>query len=78
MIFFHGAMGKSIPQFQTMFENSSSCCWENEVGDEVFKLVLVDLGLFILIGVLLHLTRAAVVKFCCCRRVSYSILIVFF
>ena len=47
------------------------------MGDEVFKLVLVDLGLFILIGVLLHLTRAAVVKFCCCRMVSYSILIVF-
>ena len=54
--------------FQTLSDNSS-CCWENQVGDEVFKVVLLDLGLFILIGVLLHLTRAGIVKFCCCSKV---------
>ncbi|KAH3725132.1 hypothetical protein DPMN_050963 [Dreissena polymorpha] len=31
-------------------QKKESCCWENEVGEEVFKVILVDLGLIIAVG----------------------------
>lgn len=48
-----------------------SCCWENEVGEEVFKVILVDLGLLIAVGILFHLHRALWAK-CTCKMVGIS------
>ena len=49
------------------------CCWENEVGEEVFKVILVDLGIIIAVGSLVHLSRA-VLKKLCFPSVRYSLL----
>ncbi|XP_060579899.1 transmembrane channel-like protein 1, partial [Ruditapes philippinarum] len=51
--------------------NSTSSCWENEVGEEVFKVVLVDLGILFAVGILFHLHRALWVN-CTCKMIGYS------
>ena len=38
------------------------CCWENEVGEEVFKVVLIDLGQILVTTLLMDYLRAALVK----------------
>lgn len=50
---------------------NESCCWENEVGEEVFKVILVDLGLLIAVGILFDLHRALWAK-CTCKLIGYS------
>ncbi|WAR06757.1 PRKN-like protein [Mya arenaria] len=52
-------------------QGNVSCCWENEVGEEVFKVVLVDLGIVIALGSILNLGRALVVR-CSCKTIGYS------
>ncbi|XP_053397891.1 transmembrane channel-like protein 3 [Mercenaria mercenaria] len=51
--------------------HNESCCWENEVGEEVFKVILVDLGILFAVGILFHLHRALWVK-CTCKMIGYS------
>lgn len=42
--------------------NRTFCCWENEVGEEVFRLILVDLGICVAVALLFDLLKAILVK----------------
>ncbi|XP_070184385.1 transmembrane channel-like protein 3 [Littorina saxatilis] len=46
----------------TATKNRAVCCWENEVGEEVVKVVLIDLGQILLTTLLFDFLRAAVIK----------------
>ncbi|KAK7486152.1 hypothetical protein BaRGS_00022618, partial [Batillaria attramentaria] len=48
------------------------CCWENEVGEEVFKLVLMDLGFILLATLLLDVLRAILIKLNMLSSLKYS------
>ncbi|XP_061163504.1 transmembrane channel-like protein 3 [Saccostrea echinata] len=49
------------------------CCWENVVGEEIFKLILVDLGVCIAVGLLFHVVKAIFIKTrTCCCQINYS------
>lgn len=57
--------------------NSTSCatnqCWENIVGEEIFKLILVDLGVCIAVGILFDVLIAVFVRTrTCCCKMDYS------
>lgn len=61
--------------------NSTSCatnrCWENIVGEEIFKLILVDLGVCIAVGILFDVLIAVFVRTrTCCCKVRYVLLLV--
>nr|XP_022335851.1 uncharacterized protein LOC111132341 [Crassostrea virginica] len=52
---------------------TTSSCWENIVGEEIFKLILVDLGVCILVGLLFDVIKAVFVKCrACCCKMDYS------
>ncbi|XP_033763447.1 transmembrane channel-like protein 3 [Pecten maximus] len=42
--------------------NRTFCCWENEVGEEVFKLILVDLGVCVAVALFFDVLKAVLVK----------------
>ncbi|XP_060083132.1 transmembrane channel-like protein 3 [Ylistrum balloti] len=42
--------------------NTEFCCWENEVGEEVFKLILVDLGICVAVALFFYVLKALLVK----------------
>ncbi|KAK6177418.1 hypothetical protein SNE40_015523 [Patella caerulea] len=41
---------------------SDFCCWENEVGEEIFKVVILDLVVVILVGLVLDVLTAIIVQ----------------
>ncbi|CAG2214949.1 TMC [Mytilus edulis] len=49
------------------------CCWENRVGEEVLKVVFIDLGLCIAVGLFFHVAKALFIK-CriCCIQLELS------
>ncbi|KAL4233839.1 Transmembrane channel-like [Mactra antiquata] len=47
------------------------CCWENEVGEEILKVILVDLGILFATTIFFHMHRALWVK-CTCKMIGYS------
>ncbi|XP_076452012.1 transmembrane channel-like protein 3 [Babylonia areolata] len=49
----------------------SVCCWENEVGEEVLKVILIDLGQILLTTLLLDYLRAALIKSGNCTKLGY-------
>ncbi|OWF37139.1 transmembrane channel-like protein 3 [Mizuhopecten yessoensis] len=46
----------------TTVTNRTFCCWENEVGEEVFKLILVDLGVCVAVALFFYVLKAILVK----------------
>ncbi|XP_046326797.2 transmembrane channel-like protein 3 [Haliotis rufescens] len=51
---------------------SEFCCWENEVGEQVFKVLILDLGITLVVTLLFDVLRAVVVKSCGCIKIQYS------
>ncbi|XP_067659887.1 transmembrane channel-like protein 3 isoform X1 [Haliotis asinina] len=48
---------------------SEFCCWENEVGEQVFKVLILDLGFVLVVGLIFDVLRAVIVK--SCGRLKY-------
>ena len=57
-----------------MLDFQTACCWENDVGEEVLKVILLDFGILILVGVVIHMGRAFIQK-CCFKQVFLIIYI---
>lgn len=56
----------------TVEQNRSYCCWENQVGEEVFKVVLIDFGLLLAVGIFFHILRAVLISLGLCKIVKHS------
>lgn len=54
-------------------EEELSSCWETAIGEEVFKLILLDFAASLAVVFVFDILRAALVKsHLCCNRVSWN------
>ncbi|XP_012937611.2 transmembrane channel-like protein 7 [Aplysia californica] len=51
---------------------SDYCCWENEVGEQLFQVVILDFIISLVFGLVFIAGRALVVKFCNATKLGYD------
>ncbi|XP_041378180.1 transmembrane channel-like protein 3 [Gigantopelta aegis] len=55
-------IGETANSTISQINGSEFCCWENEVGEQVFKVLLIDLGISLLVGLAFDVTSAILAK----------------
>ncbi|BFZ23068.1 hypothetical protein BsWGS_26105 [Bradybaena similaris] len=52
--------------------NHTYCCWENEVGEQLFQVIILDLAITLILGLALTGGRTLLVKFANFKRFGYQ------
>ncbi|CAG5129974.1 unnamed protein product, partial [Candidula unifasciata] len=72
VVFLISVYSVSTQCLSTQTTNHTYCCWENEVGEQLFQVIVLDLAITLVLGLALTGGRTLLVKFTNLKKLGYQ------